>query len=216
MPKKLELDHMTIIVPKGQGEEVLKLAKQKGIAIGTISKGLCTANKELLKELKEKGLGRDFVSLIASTDLAEIFLKEIAEHFGFGKPGRGIAYSVNVNDVYAPGLSHVRQKNHEASDVQVITAIIRHGSAETVMNSARSAGATGGTILENEADINPDASLFSKGTEGNDEIVLVIASKETAPAIMDALINSAGIDPTTGVIYIQDVHFVYGLKKLIK
>ena len=113
-------------------------------------------------------------------------------------------------------LFRSRQKNHEASDVQVITAIIRHGSAETVMNAARSAGATGGTILENEADINPDASLFSKGTEGNDEIVLVIASKETAPAIMDALINSAGIDPNAGVIYIQDVYFVYGLKKLIK
>ncbi len=214
MPKNVELDHMTIIVPQGQGAEVLKMAKQKGIVNGTVSRGLGTANKELMKQFEEQGRVRDFVSLIASTDLAEIFLQKVAETFGLGKPGHGIAYSVNVNEVYAPRLSNMDKEDRNQSDVQVITAIFRNGNADKVMNAARAAGATGGTILENLSDVDPESSLFSKGTEGNDEIVLVITKKETAPAIVDAIRSNTGLDRNTGLVYVQDVHFVYGLKKL--
>lgn len=214
MPTNVELDHITIIVPQGKGEEVLRLAKQKGIANGTVNKGLGTANQELLKEFEKQGRNRDFVSLVASTDLAEIFLKQVADTMGLGKPGHGIAYAVNVNEVYAERLENVNAETRNESDVQVITAIFRHGNADKVMDAARAAGATGGTILQNQETIDPEMSLFSKGTEGNDEIVLIIARKDCAGDIMTAIRHNAGLDRTTGVIYIQDAHFVYGLKKM--
>ena len=212
MPTNVELDHITIIVPQGQGEEVLRLAKQKGIANGSVNKGLGTANQELLKEFEKQGRIRDFVSLVASTDLAEIFLKQVADAMGIGKPGHGIAYAVNVNEVYTERLDNVNSENRNEAEVQVITAIFRHGNAEKVMNAARAAGATGGTILQNQEAIDPEMSLFSKGTEGNDEIVLIIARKECAGNIMTAIRHNTGLDRTTGVVYVQDAHFVYGLK----
>ncbi|MFB0958409.1 hypothetical protein NQU17_05595 [Clostridiaceae bacterium HFYG-1003] len=215
MPKNVELDHITIIVPQGQGEEVLKMAKQKGIMNGTVSKGLGTANQLLMKEFEKHGRVRDFVSLVAATDLAEIFLKKVAEEFGIGKPAHGIAYAVNVNEVYAERLSNVKTEDRNESDVQVITAIFRNGNADRVMDAARAAGATGGTILEDQSTVDPEMSLFSKGTNGNDEIVLIIARKEKAGDIMDAIRNNTGLDRTTGVIYVQDAHFVYGLKKYV-
>lgn len=210
MPKNVELDHITIIVPEGQGEDVLKMARQKGIAGGTISKGLGTANKDLVKEFERHGRIRDFVSLVASTDLAEIFLKKIADEFGFGQPGRGIAYAANVNEVYAEGLENLHDRT--PSDFQVITAIIRHGHADRVMNAARAAGAKGGTILEDKEAIDPEMSLFSKGTQGNDEVVLILTRQETALPIMQAIRENGGVDAATGVVYVQDVRFVYGLK----
>lgn len=213
MPKNVELDHVTIIVPQGMGEEVLKMAKQKGITNGTVSKGMGTANKDLMKEFEKHGRVRDFVSFVAATDLAEILLKKLSEDLGLGKPGHGIAYAVNVNEVYTDALSNIDTADRTESEVQVITSIIRHGNAEKVMNAARAAGATGGTILENKEVVDPDMSLFSKGTEGNDEIVLILARQECASGIMNAIRNNTGLDTTTGVIYIQDAHFVYGLKK---
>lgn len=212
MPTNVELDHITIILPQGMGEEVLKMAKQKGIANGTVSKGLGTANKDLMKEFEKHGRVRDFVSLVASTDLAEIFLKKLNEDLGFSQPGHGIAYAVNVNEVYADRLKNRNVEERTQSDVQVITSIIRHGNAETVMNAARAAGATGGTILQDSQTIDPDMSLFSKGTEGNDEIVLIIARKECADGIIDAIRNNTGLDQSSGMVYVQDAHFVYGLK----
>ena len=212
MPTNVELDHITIILPQGMGEEVLKMAKQKGIANGTVSKGLGTANKDLMKEFEKHGRVRDFVSLVASTDLAEIFLKKLNEDLGFSTPGHGIAYAVNVNEVYADRLKNRNVEERTQSDVQVITSIIRHGNAETVMNAARAAGATGGTILQDSQTIDPDMSLFSKGTEGNDEIVLIIARKECADGIIDAIRNNTGLDQSSGMVYVQDAHFVYGLK----
>lgn len=213
MPKNVELDHITIIVPQSKGEEVLKMAKQKGITNGTVSKGLGTANKELMKEFEKQGRARDFVSLVCATDLAEIFLKKLSEDLGLGKPGHGIAYAVNVNELYTERLSNINDEDRKPSEFQVITSIIRNGNAEKVMNAARAAGATGGTILEDKGTIDPDMSLFSKGTDGNDEIVLIIARQECANGIMDAIRTNTGLDPATGVIYVQDAHFVYGFKK---
>ncbi len=210
MAKNIEMDHITIIVPQGQGQEVLKLAKQKGIANGTVSRGFGTANKELYSELEKVGKTRDFVSVLAAMDMAEIFLEKLNEEFQFSKPGHGIAYAVNVNEVYTEGLS---QMESDPSDYQVITAIIRNGHADKVMDAARAAGATGGTVLEDGNIQAPDHSLFSKDTDGNDEIVLIISKMETTQAIMDAVRMNAGLDRETGLIYIQDAHFVYGVNK---
>lgn len=215
MPKNIEMDHITIIVPEGKGKEVLQLAKKKGLANGTVSKGLGTANKELLKKVEDsedKVKAKDIVSLVAATDLAEIFLKLVAEEFGFGKPGHGIGYAVNVNDVHAQGLDNM-DRAEDATEVQVITAIIRHGDADKVMESAREAGARGGTLIENTDESNPELSLFSKGTVGNDEVVIILTKQESVAPIMDAIRQETGMDKTTGIMYVQNVHFAHGLKK---
>lgn len=216
MAKNIEMDHITIIVPQGKGQEVLKLAKQKGIANGTVSKGFGTANRELYSELEKIGKTRDFVSVLAATDMAEIFLAKLNEEFQFSKPGHGIAYAVNINDVYTEGLTQMEKDGKDPSEYQVITAIIRNGHADSIMDAARSAGATGGTVLDDSNIVAPDRSLFSKDTEGNDDIVLIISKQENTQAIMDAVRGNTGLDRETGLIYVQDAHFVYGVKKWIR
>ncbi|PKK39271.1 hypothetical protein ABB02_01503 [Clostridiaceae bacterium JG1575] len=213
MPTNIEMDHITIIVPQGKGEDVLRTAKQKGIPNGTVSQGYGTANEQQMKESEAHGLVRDIVSIVAATDMAEIFLKKIAEELGLGKPGHGIAYAVNVNDLYTERLENMDDASRNESEVQVITSIIRHGHSESIMDAARSAGARGGTLLRDKAGMDPESSLFSKGTEGDDEIVLIISRKETVKPIMEAIRERSGMDAKTGVMYVQDAHFVYGLKK---
>ncbi len=213
MAKNIEMDHITIIVPQGKGQEVLKLAKQKGIANGTVSRGYGTANRELYSELEKVGKTRDFVSVLAAMDMAEIFLEKLNEEFQFAKPGHGVAYAVNVNEVYTEGLDQMEKEGKDPSQYQVITAIIRNGHADKVMDAARAAGATGGTVLEDSNIVAPDRSLFSKDTNGNDDIVLIVSRQDVTQAIMDAVRMNAGLDRETGLIYIQDAHFVYGVKK---
>lgn len=213
MPRNVEMDHITVIVPKGQGQAVLKLAKQKGIINGSISKAYGTSNKELSSELEQTEMIRDLVSLVAATDLAEIFLRMLNADYDFAKRGHGIAYAVNVNEVYAEGLRNTEFEERAPSEFQAITAIFRNGQADPVMAAARAAGATGGTVLEDASALDSDASLFSKGTAGSDEIILIITKKDKAQAIMEAIRENSGLDPASGLVYVQDAHFVYGLKK---
>ncbi len=207
--KKIAMDHVTIIVPLGRGKDVLALAKMKGIPSGTVSVGTGTANKELLAKLESHDLKRDVVSLVTATDLAEIFLKELYEKFSLGKPGHGIAYSTNINEVYTEFMGNVDSLERNKGEFEVITAIIRNGTADTLMEAARGAGARGGTILE-PSEMEAANSLFSKDTEGSDDVVIIIARDETVRPIMEAINNA--LDSKKALIYLQDAHFVYGLK----
>lgn len=208
--KRIEMDHVTIVVPVGSGKKVLELAKLKGITGGTVNVGIGTANKELLEKLEDKNLHRDVVSLVTATDLAEIFLKELSSKFSLGKPGHGIAWATNVNDVYTDAINNVDDENREKADIQVITAIIKNGTADIIMDAARSAGARGGTVLE-PSDIDSGTNIFSKESNEVYDVVIIIARKDTVEPIMEA-INFANKDKTKAVVYLQDAHFVYGLK----
>ncbi len=211
MPKDIEMDHISIIVPKGKGADVIKLARRKGITGGTVSLAMGTASSEYLQKLTNQDLKREIVSLVTPTDMAEILLNLAAEEFGFGKPGCGIGYATNVNKVYGESINDVNSHDREESEIQIITAIIGSGKAEEVMKAARSAGASGGTLVHNPDD-DPDlASLFSKD-EGTDEVVLILSRKACVRGIMDAVREHAGLGPDKGIIYCQDAHFVHGLK----
>ncbi|MFB0918714.1 MAG: hypothetical protein QMB63_06565 [Clostridiaceae bacterium] len=211
MPREIEMDHITVIVPSGKGSDVLKLAKRKGIAGGTVNVGIGTASSELLKNLVNKNLERDIVSLLAPTDMAEIFLNLAKEELELGKIGSGIGYATNVNKVYGDSLKDINDEDREESDIQVITGIIKVGKSKDVMDAARKAGARGGTIITNSDDDPQLATLFSKD-EGVDEVILIIARKGSVRNIMEAIKNNAGLENDKGIIYCQDAHFVHGLK----
>ncbi|GEM_PF-6484468 len=211
MPREIEMDHITVIVPSGRGSDVLKLAKRKGIAGGTVNMGIGTASSELLKNLTNKNLERDIVSLLAPTDMAEIFLNLAKEELELGKIGSGIGYATNVNKVYGDSLKDINDEDREESEIQVITGIIKTGKSKDVMDAARKAGARGGTIISNSDDDPQLATLFSKD-EGIDEVILIIAKKDSVRNIMEAIKSNAGLESDKGIIYCQDAHFVHGLK----
>lgn len=207
--KKIEMDHVTIVVPEGKGKSILELAKLKGIPSGTVTVGHGTANKELLQQFDNKDIRRDIVSLVMATDLASIFLKELSEKYSLGKPGHGVAWATNINDVYTEAINNLDDENRERGEFQVITAIIKNNTAEELMDAARGAGATGGTILAPSEEFS--ASLFSKETKGNDDVVIIISKNELVESIMEAIRNTS-LDNTKALVYLQDAHFVYGVK----
>lgn len=216
MPRKVEIDHITIICPEGTGKDMLAIAKQKGIINGIVHRGFGTASKELLDKVPDeanRSKTKDIVSLVAATDLAEIFLNKLDEAHDFTKEGHGIAYAVDVDDVYSPRLENLEREVEDMADIQIITAIVKHGTADDLMKAARGAGARGGTLLESTEDAKPELSLFSKDTEGNDDVVLIIARKDNVSDIITAIKQDSLIDETSGMVYVQDCHFVHGLKK---
>jgi len=100
---------------------------------------------------------------------------------------------------------------------ELILCIVNEGMAETVMDVAKEAGATGGTVIRARGTANKDAELFFKITiDPQKEIVMILISKELKEPMMRALYEKAGLKtPGQGIIFSLPVDNVAGLHKQI-
>ena len=83
----------------------------------------------------------------------------------------------------------MNERTHE-----LIVCIINSGFSETVMDAAREAGATGGTILRGRGTANQEAEAFFQITiQPEKELVLILVRTESRDAILRAIYHAAGL-----------------------
>lgn len=81
------------------------------------------------------------------------------------------------------------------NQIELIIAIVNSGYSEKVMELARSAGATGGTILHGRGTGTEEAAKFFGITiQEEKEIILIVSQKEKKQAIMSNIASAVGID----------------------
>ena len=100
---------------------------------------------------------------------------------------------------------------------ELILCIVNEGMAETVMDVAKEAGATGGTVIRARGTANKEAESFFKITiDPQKEMVMILIPIAIKEAIMHALYNKAGLKtPGQGIIFSLPVDNVAGLNKTI-
>lgn len=80
------------------------------------------------------------------------------------------------------------------TDYQMIFCIVNAGFAQTVMESAKKAGARGGTIIRARGTANPEAEEFFNITVQPDkEILMIIVRTEIRDAVMQKIYEDAGL-----------------------
>jgi len=95
----------------------------------------------------------------------------------------------------------------------LIIAIINHGYSDELMNVAREAGASGGTVihargLAHEGPIK----FFGVSVQDEKEIVLILTSREKKLPIMETVSRSHGIaSKAEGLIFSLPVENIMGL-----
>ena len=102
-------------------------------------------------------------------------------------------------------------------EYELIVCIVNEGSSDTVMDVAKAAGATGGTVLRARGTANKDAEQFFKITiDPQKEMVMILTPIKLKEAIMHALYTKAGLDaPGQGITFSLPVDNVAGLNKTI-
>ncbi|NVP23701.1 P-II family nitrogen regulator [Treponema phagedenis] len=90
-----------------------------------------------------------------------------------------------------------------AGESQLITVIVNRGFANDVMDAARKAGATGGTILHARGTGKPeDEKFFGITIVPEKEQLLIIADNATAEKIKTAISNLDILkEPGIGIIF---------------
>jgi len=96
---------------------------------------------------------------------------------------------------------------------ELIVTIIDHGYSEEVMKQAKTAGATGGTVLHARGTGDSEiAQLFGITIQPEKEFVLILAPVKDKERIMKAIAKGAGLETNAkGIVFSLPVDDVVGV-----
>ena len=213
--KNLEL--MLTIVNFGVGSKVLKLGKEMGLVGGTVFLGKGTTKRSLLQFLELNEVRKEIILMGGTEETVSVALKRLSESLHLEKPGKGIALSLSISGIIGQGRefgSETKEKSGCEKMYNLIYTIVEMGKADDVLEAAKKAGSTGGTIVNARGSGNHDqaSKVFGMEIEPQKEIVLIISNKKKTKGIVDSIRHELDIDnPGHGVIFTMDVNEAHGL-----
>ena len=221
-----EEDVRFYFVFKGVGTANSEILDLLGIGAGEKAVALCLEQPVLvpvlLKEVRKKlgfytpGTGIAFtVPLSAINDPVLLVFKqsilknekiaeELEERARSSRPQEN-----NVSEGENMGSDNT---SHEKFKFDLIFAIINHGYSDEFMNTAREAGASGGTVINARGQAHEGAvKFFGISVQDEKEIILILTTHEKKAAIMKAVSESHGLNSKAhGIVFSVPVENVIG------
>lgn len=189
-----------------------------------------TASSDILDIL---GLGSTDKSLLISMvpkRLCWELLKKLKRTLRIGLPDSGIVFTMPLTGMSGLMVRVMNQMEGEGDSQRVVpdgkegasmaemkyamvAAIINQGYSEKLMDAAKSAGASGGSVLHSRRIGNEKGlSFWGMGAKDDKEIVMIIASAENKLAIMKAISESCGLkSEAEGIVMSMPIDEVIGL-----
>ena len=96
---------------------------------------------------------------------------------------------------------------------ELIIVIVKKGLSETVIESAKKAGAEGGTIIFGRGTgIHEKAKLLGIPIEPEKEIIIIIIDKRKTKKVLDSIVSSVNLNkPGVGIAFVIEVSKVLGI-----
>src|SRR5690606_34629315 len=225
-PGKGIIKLLVTIVDRGQGNKVVKLNEKEHVHVQFVFLGHGTASSEILDYL---GLGETekdvVVGLVPEAKITDV-LTTLRDKMQLNVPGKGIAFTMPlsgisgiVSQLVVRESETTTKREDRMMDFQashsLIVAVVNNGYSEEVMAAARTAGATGGTVIHARGINSEEVEKFlGISIQTEKEIIAIIARKEDKHNIMKAIAQAAGIKtPSRGVVISLPVDHVAGLSQ---
>jgi nitrogen regulatory protein PII len=224
------------IVDWNRDNTVSKVFEEEKVRFHFVSKGRGTANSEILDVL---GIGTNDKAVILCLEQAvmvPVLLKEVRKKLGFHSPGAGIAFTVPLSAINNPVLRVFKQSVHKNEKIaaefatasgpqnkggimadefthDLIISVINQGYSDDFMNTARAAGATGGTVLNARGQAHEGAiKFFGVSVQEEKEVIIMLTSREKKVSIMRAISEAHGLgSKAEGLVFSLPVDNVMGL-----
>lgn len=192
---------MVTIVNRGQGDRLAAVFTQNGVAFNFLSQGYGTADKKILNYLGLSETRKDVIfSTLAYQQALEILKIINNREFNPENAGHGIAFCVPINNaalkIELGGTVMEHPYEHD-----LIVAITAQGYADEVMDVARAAGATGGTILKARgAGAQKAEKFFGVTIQPEKEFLFIVCKVAMRREIMSAIVARRGMHTDANTI----------------
>ncbi len=220
----MELYYVMTVLDRNKRDKLEKIYRSLGLTMDLSMLGRGTAPKELLTL---RGL-QPTEKVIVTTAADRIALKKLVhrakEELYIDIPGNGIMLAVPIKSAggaqalaYLAGENKTNQEKPVMNfEYELIYVILNEGYSDDVMDAARPAGATGGTVISAKGTGIKQAEKFQGLTLANEKEIILIVAKSSAKAdIMRAIIEKAGLQTKAGAIcFSLPVSQIEGLRRL--
>lgn len=179
------------IVNRGHAERFFAIARKEGASGGTIIPAKGTASNSILAALGLGDTSKEIVLILLDDKLAHNILNAVRKEDKI----QGVVALLG------------EEENNMDNKWKMITVIVNTGYADDIMDAARKAGATGGTVTHARGTgTAEDAHFLGVTIVPEKEMIMILAESEKAQAIVDAISSLKCLDePGIGIIYTQDV-----------
>ncbi len=210
MATKNSVKLMVTIAERGMGNTLGKLYEQQGVAFCYECRGRGTASSDLLDVLGVGTSEKEILISLASKNSVERLLYKLDNDLQGAAHGNGIVFDIPITALN--GLITTVLLNNQGNgtggmemetktDSSLILITVNQGHTDAVMDTARQAGARGGTVIRARWAGAEDASLFyGISLQAEKEIIAIVAAGSIRNAIMEMVNKKHGLKTEAGAV----------------
>lgn len=201
------------VIEKHKCDAAMAAARKAGAPGGTVLMGRGTAQSKWLRILGLDDVEKELLYTLLPASLVRPVMNAVRNAPALSRT-RGILFTIDVLEAFrhhdsAPAAPSQTQEDTmsdnspEQSGYELLSVIVNHGSADQVMDAARSAGATGGTVIHARGTARPDdASFFGITIVPEKELVMILAPKDKSARIMESVkAEFRDAEPGSGIAF---------------
>ena len=190
------------ILDDGFDKKIKSIFNKYGIKVKNVTHGMGTASPSVLDYFGLSETKKSIYFAIIPDYSEEKILNQINKEFNIESPGTGIAFTIPISSsnkylstVFDKGKKEEEQIVMEKKNkYHLIITIVLEGHLEQVMNAAKRAGASGGTVIRGRGLGNKEAIKFlGLEIEPEREIILNIVEEKIKTEVMEEITKSVGI-----------------------
>jgi hypothetical protein len=205
------LDSIFFILDWAKSKKISEILDDSHVRFHFICKGRGTAGSEILDLLGIGSSEKAVVICLEQNLMVPILIKRISKNLGLNNPGAGIAFTVPLSGINKPILQVFKDSIHknisdeekketkEGKDMShkkhdLIIIVANQGYSDELMNCAKEAGATGGTVINARGLIHRGpVKFFGITVQEEKEIILILANRNKQVPIMQAVSQNFGL-----------------------
>ena len=220
----MQLNFVIAILDRDKRDQLKRIMKSLKLktSITMLAHGTATAQHLLLSGLTAKD--KAVIATIADPANTRLLMKTMKQKMYIDIPGNGVVICIPIKSVGGADTLAVFTEHQTTGEgkpdmkfnYELIYVILNEGHSDEVMDAARPAGATGGTVIAAKGTGIQQSEKFMGLTLANErEVVLIVAKTEDKANIMRAIIEKAGTQTPAGAIcFSLPVTHVAGLRRL--
>ncbi|HIW80316.1 MAG TPA: hypothetical protein H9742_02125 [Candidatus Acetatifactor stercoripullorum] len=203
MADKKSVKLVVTFAERGKGKALAKLYAEQGVLCNYQSMGRGTASSDLLDVLGIGSAEKDILISITSGERSQRLLRRLDDGLESDIYGSGIVFDMSLtglNSLIATVLLSGQESGNGGTqmeaktDYSLILVSVNQGHTDDVMDTARQAGARGGTVIRARWAGPEDTSQFyGISLQSEKEIIAIVAAGDLRNAIMEMINKKHGL-----------------------
>ena len=218
----MALNYLIAITDREKHQKMAALFEQAGSRPILTMLGKGTARSEHLALYGLDSTEKAIVSSVANSEDTARLIRAAKEQLYMDIPGNGVMLAIPMKSVaggktlrFLSGGKDIGGKPEMEFRHELIIAILNEGQSDSVMNAARAAGATGGTVIHAKGTGSRETGKFLNVSLAEEkDLVYIVAKAGEKAAIMSAINEKAGPGTRAGAIcFSLPISAVVGLRE---